>query len=129
MITSQDPDSSSWWQALARYTAWPMVLTASMIAVREAILDGWSEVVVMGCVGLTTLLLCRGLEALLPFDRRCRDRKGDRLDFLNVLMTEGLAQGLFRGAVFLGSVLLGGTDGDDEPGPLRRRCVLQLPRR
>ncbi|HCH67003.1 MAG TPA: hypothetical protein DFR83_29650, partial [Deltaproteobacteria bacterium] len=107
MNMTDSPKPSSWLQIMAKYTLWPMVLLISIVFVRMAILDGWSEAVVMGVLAMGCLSLCHGLEAVLPFEGRPRDRKEDRLDYLNVFMTELFAQGLFRGVIFLSGVVLG----------------------
>ena len=92
---------------LARYGAWPTVLMVSVLIARQAVLAGMPEAAVIGGLGVVTLGICHLLEAVIPLEGGGRDRKADRVNFLNVLMTELFAQGLFRLCILGGGVLLG----------------------
>jgi len=82
-------------------------MAGSMAGVYVAHGAGVPDMFILALAGVVGLLTARGLESVLPFIGVPRDRDADRLDRLNVLLTELSAQGVFRGLVFLLSALAG----------------------
>jgi len=92
---------------VVQHVSWPLAMIASVIGCRAAIRAEIPELIVIAVLATGSFGLAWALENILPFRPGQRDPDQDRLDHMNVVMTELVAQGAFRSFLWIAGLVLG----------------------